>query len=233
MGRNPVVAGLAAAVVLLLVVGSVVSTWFGVTASRHARDAQQRLARNCVLNGNRLREAHDWAGALLWYVEALKLDPDDPETIDLHRRRIGMTLRRFTPLCQLWRLPEGERYGACNGQHLLTIDREGAVHVRQARTGEVVGQPLRLDSPIRLIALSGDGQRVVTVAGEPGEGKNKQPASARLWKVAGRPARQPRDPSAPRRSQRFAGFGRPADGIPPRNRREEGRPANHRVRSLE
>jgi WD40 repeat protein/tetratricopeptide (TPR) repeat protein len=199
VARNPVVAALSGVAVLLLMIGSIVSTWFGMAANQrahealeqkgraddNARAAQQRLARNCVLNGNRLLEAQDWAGALVWYVEALKLDADEPQRADMHRRRVGITLRRFTPLSQLWRLPEGERFGTWNGEHLISIDAGGAVHIRNARTGEPLSGALRLDAPSRMTALSGDGRRVVTITTGDAERNPKQPASARLWEVPG------------------------------------------------
>jgi serine/threonine protein kinase/WD40 repeat protein len=183
--RNPAVAALSAAAILLLVVGSAVSTWFAVDASRHAREADQRaaesrhrLARNCVFNGNRLLESRDWSGALVWYVEALKLEADVPERADLHRRRVKLTLDRLPGLTHLWRLPAGEQFSTGNGKHLITMDRAGAVRIRSATTGTALSEPLRLASPIAAVTLSGDGRRVATVAGR----------QARLWEApSGRP----------------------------------------------
>ena len=199
VARNPAVAALSAAAVLLLVLGSVVSAWFAVDAHRkagdaltqkgradNARAAQHRLARNCVLNGNRLLEAQDWAGTASGTSRTVrsKPTPSTPTSTAGASARRSDVSRRCTAVAPARR----RTVPRWNGEYLVSIDGEGVAHFRDARTGERRGQPLRLDAPIRLVALSDDGRRVVTVAGQRGERQNQEPSSARLWDVPdGRP----------------------------------------------
>src|SRR5262249_1341357 len=113
--RNPVVASLTAALVLLLLIVSIGSTWSALSIAE-ARDAAQRSAdhrrgarpgvdrprrevgslvgQQYVSNGARLVEDGDLSGALVWFTEALQRDHADPAREAMHRTRIYATLQQ-------------------------------------------------------------------------------------------------------------------------------------------
>jgi WD40 repeat protein len=149
--RNPVVAGLAAACLLSLVAGVVVSTMFAFDARREAANAlreqqraqegeavaRHRLARSHVLSGNRLLEAGDDFGALVWYAEALKLEEGTRQE-DLHRLRIGLILMGAPRLASVWRLPPGEAHTDHDGDRVLSVNAASkTMYVRDALDGSL------------------------------------------------------------------------------------------------
>src|SRR5262249_24400680 len=105
--RDPGIAALLEGMLLVLVNGTVVSTYFAyqalqrareasaaqVEAEQHAEESRQRAVRLYVEKGVRLMNAGDLFGSLPWLVEALALDESDPERAEVHRRRIGHALR--------------------------------------------------------------------------------------------------------------------------------------------
>jgi eukaryotic-like serine/threonine-protein kinase len=133
--RNPALAGLLAAVALLLLGVAVVSTGaaFRIAAARdearqNAQDADQarqqeaeqrqgaeeqaeesrrRLVRFQVDSGAQLVEQGDLLGALPRFAEALRLDPDDAAGAETHRLRLAATLRRSPRLVTLWAAEAG------------------------------------------------------------------------------------------------------------------------------
>jgi WD40 repeat protein/tetratricopeptide (TPR) repeat protein len=128
--RNPVVAGLTAAVVLLLMAGVAISTAFAfyyatlskdlnekaeaarralgekeeaLTRQKESADlAQMRLGRILVEKGLSLLDT-DPSGAVLHFDAAYRADHDDPARAELHRLRLTSFLRQQQPrLAHLW-----------------------------------------------------------------------------------------------------------------------------------
>ena len=84
--RNPGVSGLLLCVVLLLVGGSVVSTWFGLDAREQAKEAQEarreserRLVDTLALAGRAAEASGDLSAAALWFAVAAQQAADDPD----------------------------------------------------------------------------------------------------------------------------------------------------------
>jgi serine/threonine protein kinase/WD40 repeat protein len=128
--RNPVVAGLTAAMVLLLLTGSIVSTYFGIQASWRAKESddnakradtnakradaktieaadalkesRRRLSELYVKNGIQLMDSGDLFGSLVWFTEALKIDEDDKDRARIHRLRIAAVLRQCPRLTHVY-----------------------------------------------------------------------------------------------------------------------------------
>ncbi|MBY0230402.1 MAG: protein kinase [Gemmataceae bacterium] len=187
--RNPLVAFLAAACVLALVAGTVVSALFASEARKEAdaarrqeAESRRRLARSHVLAGNRLLDEGDGFGALVWYAEALKLDAGT-ERERFHRLRLGMALRQWPALVSAWKRPDEEGVvalgAALNVAHardeLVVRDASGAVISRiGGAAGHVVGE-IAADGRTLLVTVAPE------LAGTPEAASFPRGRSARLW----------------------------------------------------
>jgi eukaryotic-like serine/threonine-protein kinase len=100
--RKPIVAALLALLLTAIGLGfaGVVSQW--TRAERNAAESRQRLTRLNVINGVYLAKEGDLSGALLWYVEALRLDAERNASQDIHRIRIGSILQQTPQLSRVW-----------------------------------------------------------------------------------------------------------------------------------
>jgi serine/threonine protein kinase/WD40 repeat protein/tetratricopeptide (TPR) repeat protein len=171
--RNPAVASLVAAVAVLLVVGTSVSSVLALRAERARRDAvaaerneaaerreaEDRLARLYVTTGARHLSEDDWLGALPWFVEALRLEQADPERARIHRQRLGTLLRQSPRLVQLWS-PQVRwaEFSPDNRTVFLILDNgpKKQFGVWDSFTGEPVFPPLA--GPANAGAFSPDGR---------------------------------------------------------------------------
>ena len=102
--RHPAIAALAATVAVALVVIVVISTVLGVRVSRESEKNRSQLVKLNVHAGNELAEHGDPGGALLRFVEAMRLDlvTGDAALEEMHRRRIGATIRECAVLEKAW-----------------------------------------------------------------------------------------------------------------------------------
>jgi WD40 repeat protein/serine/threonine protein kinase len=190
--RNPAVAGLVAAVALLLVGVAVVATTAAYRiagardeATRGAREAlvvkenegtqrhlaearagesHQRLTQMYVANGTRLLDDGDLFGALPWLTEALALDQGDAAREERHRTRIAATLAQTPRLIHLWPHDQEVDHAAFSpdGRRVVTACRDHTARVWDAGTGAAVCPPLRHGDIVLKAAFSPDGRRVVT-----------------------------------------------------------------------
>jgi WD40 repeat protein/Flp pilus assembly protein TadD len=161
--RNPVVAGLAAAVTLLLVTGAVVGTLMAIQfgrmahqeqglrtdAERARKTAEDRLVRLHVGNGLRLMEEGDLLGSLPWFAEAIKQERNSSQA-EMQRVRLRAILRRCPRLLQVWFHEGGKSYQGPSpaGCWLVTADSDGVVRGWDAVTNRPLSPPLRFDGPI-------------------------------------------------------------------------------------
>jgi WD40 repeat protein/serine/threonine protein kinase len=136
--RNPVVAGLTAAVALLLagVAAVALIAAFRIAAARdqeaeqrqraedNAAESQQRLVRAQVASGTALMEQGDPHGALPWFAAALGLDQGNPARETAHRLRLAAAVQHSPRLVGLWSAggaigravfcPDGRRVATAN-----------------------------------------------------------------------------------------------------------------------
>jgi hypothetical protein len=183
--RNPVVAGLAAAVAAALLAGASVSTYFAIDAAGQAElardnaaDAETKakaanasaaetrrvLGEFSVTNGVRLEEQGDLGGALLWYAEQLWRDAENEEGVATARLRLTTYLRyagRPTPI-QVLAHEEGAVHAAFSpdGRRMLTTSRDGTTRFLDTVTGQPVWQPIKHQSVARYAAFRALRERV-------------------------------------------------------------------------
>src|SRR5439155_1454286 len=219
--RNPWLAGMGAAVLLLLVVVAVGATVAAVRiagardkanqsafqskqaekkAEDEAEQNRQRLVRMLVTNGTRLMDEGDLLAALPWFVEALKRDPQREE---MHRIRLGTVLRQAPKPVQMW-FPEGGALAELShdGRYVVALGGESA-RVWNASTGEPVTPPLQHNRTVWTASFSPDGRYVLTGCGDEKDG------TARVWDAAtGKPITAPLAHEAAVRYTAFSPDGR-------------------------
>jgi WD40 repeat protein/serine/threonine protein kinase len=182
--RNPVLSSLSAAVLFLLVVGVMGSTSGLVFIARAYRDrnnqahaaeaaeqnaeqerrlAEQRLIKSFAVNGLRLLEQGDLATSLHWFVDALRLDPDE-RSGDLARVRLAMVLKECPRPVQVWRHDAAAIYAAFSpdGRRVITASHDKTARVWDVETGKPVTPILRHADELNYVAFSPNGRFVAT-----------------------------------------------------------------------
>jgi WD40 repeat protein len=177
--RSPVVAGLTAALVLLLVaaavVGMVAAFHFAslaeqarrsqTAAEENAGKSRRRLVQQYVATGERLAEEGDFCSALAWLAEALDLDRGDPDRERNHRIALRSLLRQMPPLLDIFALPElsnPARAASSDGKFLLVVNDAGAARVWDAESHRPL-LPLSRAGVVRFAAFDRTGQLVLMV----------------------------------------------------------------------
>ena len=173
--RKPVVAGLAAAIALLLgtvLVGSPIAL-FRIHRSqqetvRAGAVTQRNLVGQYVANGTRLMNDGDLFGALLWYTEALKLDAGDPAREEPHRIRIASVLGQVPKLINVFThgnllyhanlSPDDQRIATCSDDHTARIwDVESGRELARLQHEDEVFDVSFNRAGDRLVTASADG----------------------------------------------------------------------------
>jgi serine/threonine protein kinase/WD40 repeat protein len=216
--RNPVVAGLTAAVAVLLVAVAVADQQ-AITAKGHAERAQKaqqqearerqqaesRLALLYVKEGTQAMDHGDLFGSLPSFLEALKADQNDPRRAEHHRIRLNAVLQqcpRVQFLCHEDPITVAEF--SPDGQRIITASARwiGAkklwraeVRLWNVKSGRFVTLPHK-NLSLRHAAFSTDGARVVTAGWRTLDDRDpfspKREGEARLWDaITGRPLGPP------------------------------------------
>jgi WD40 repeat protein/serine/threonine protein kinase len=203
--HNPAVAGLLAAVAILLVGVASVATVaaFRIAGARdeatrnaqealeakenegaqhklaeaRAEESRQRLIQLHVANGTRLLDEGDLFGSLPWLTEALALDQGDGAREERHRTRIAAALAQTPRLVHLWQHDHEVLHVAFSpdGRRIVTASKDHTARVRDAGTGKAVSPPLRHGDIVGKAAFSPDGRRVVT---------GSYDRTARVWELS-------------------------------------------------
>jgi hypothetical protein len=218
--RNPVIASLTAAVLVLLAGVAAVATIAAVSihgarnqAEARAEESRRRLVRLHVDKGVRLMNEGDLPGAAVLFAEALQLDQGDPVREEPHRIRLATVLRQCPRPVQVWShgervlsaefSPDGKLVVTASGQGNLNASAEpgssGHVHILDAASGEPVAPAFRHEGRVNRVCFSPDGRTVLSASHD---------GTARLLDVAtGRPLRSfPHD--GPVRHAEFSPDGR-------------------------
>jgi WD40 repeat protein len=195
--RNAVVAGLTAALALLLVAaaiaGSVAAVYFAsladqarlaqTDAEEQAAESRRRLAQQYVANGERLAEEGDPCAALAWMAEALDLHRGEPDRERADRIALHFLLREAPQLLDVWFLPELANPGRAaspDGRRMLAVSDIGSARVWDTESHQPLSPPLEEAGAVRFAAFSPDGRLVLTANAH---------HAARVWDAeTGRPA---------------------------------------------
>jgi serine/threonine protein kinase/DNA-binding beta-propeller fold protein YncE len=187
--RNPLLAGLTAAVAVLLLAlaaGAMLLALHFRAAARQeehlkrdaedkAEEGRRRLVRLNVEKGVRLMTDGDLAGALVWFAEALKLDQGDLARERVHRLRLAAVLQQCPRPVRLWscggRLAHAEF--SRDGRYVVTVSDTGPlntadrlppdseVRIWDAVTGRPISSPLKQGGVVMWRPVfSPDGRRV-------------------------------------------------------------------------
>jgi WD40 repeat protein len=197
--RNPALAGLSTAVLVLLLTAAVGATAAAVRIAaardeardraREAEEAKEReaqehrqavekLVRLYVNTGMRLAgEEGDSLGALPWLVEAFRLEPGGPEREIMHRFRLASVLERCPRLIQVWfnPAPVNSAEYSPDGRRVVTAASDGFARVWDLATGQTAIPPLRHAQEVTHATFSPDSRRVAT---------SSRDGTARVWDAA-------------------------------------------------
>ena len=196
--RNPVVAGLLAALFVVLAGMAGGASWMAIrektiaNSEKQARteadsataiaqqqraiaetksaESLERLANQLVSNGNPARAEGDWLACLPWYADALAIDTDHPDRKPLHRMRVAATLRRVPLLVHLsWMtLRSNETVAFAPDGLRLVGGTDGRVITLDPLTGQRDEARLALPQPVGNVRLSPDGRVAVRLLERPG-----------------------------------------------------------------
>jgi WD40 repeat protein/serine/threonine protein kinase len=160
-------------------------------------ESRQRLARLCVANGDRLFDAGDGLGALVWFAEALERDSSDPVRENTHRVRLAAALRQTPRLLQFWShdlpvyhvefSPNGRYLAVTSGNLHFVSPPRGEARVYDTVTGKEVFPALKHPLPVYHASFSRDGRRLVTACGgyvQVGPRMSRVAGEARVWDAA-------------------------------------------------
>jgi WD40 repeat protein/serine/threonine protein kinase/Flp pilus assembly protein TadD len=201
--RNPAVAAMTAAMALLLITVSLVSTLSAIQIGvarddaeqsakeeRRARkeaddkseESRQRLVRLYVANGMRLVDNGDLFGSLVWFSEALNNDQGLSRAAVNHRTRLALILEQCPRLKQLWNLEKGIRHVefSPDGQRILAGAGDGTAVIWDVHSGEETTPRMKSKTGLVSAVFSPDGRRILTVL-EPWIEDNKFTCGLQVW----------------------------------------------------
>ncbi|TAK96024.1 MAG: hypothetical protein EPO07_14890 [Verrucomicrobia bacterium] len=187
--RNPIIASLTAAAVLIFLVGlaGVLWQWRAATANAtratqnaaradaNARENQRRLVRSYVASGNRLVDEGDPFAAMLWFAEALRLEEENSAQQLNHRVRLSTLLRESPRLLQVFNhgAPLTSASFSRDGSKIVTAARDKTILIWDSASGQKLLGPLHDPALITRAAFIENDQAILTSAWSGG--------GARLW----------------------------------------------------
>jgi WD40 repeat protein/tRNA A-37 threonylcarbamoyl transferase component Bud32 len=167
--RNPVVAGLSAAAVLIFLVGLAGVFWQwkraernAVRAEEKATESRERLAGVYVANGNRMWNEGSPFDALVWFAEALRVDAGNPAQEKTHRVRLTSAMNQSPRLLRTWLHPPGIEHSG------LSKDGKRFVTVAEVKSNSSIDWNVEMEERL-LGPFEGKGQEFIVWNAETGE----------------------------------------------------------------
>ncbi|HXJ59337.1 MAG TPA: protein kinase [Verrucomicrobiae bacterium] len=174
--RKPALAGALAACAAAVVLGVGGIAWQWRRAQGKANESRTRLVRQYVMNGNRQVSQGDFAGALSWFAEALKLEANIPARAEMHRLRLTLAAQRCPKPVQIWSHQAGLNYAefSPDGRWVVVACDDHVALVWDAMTGHPVGPPLPHMGRVLYATWAPDGAHLATACAD---------GTARVWNV--------------------------------------------------
>ena len=141
---------------------------FAVRAAQQETLARDRLSRMYVASGIQAMESGDASAALAPLAEAMLLQQDDPERLQIYRRRFAAALMRSPHLDQVWFADKSLRWAAFNPDHrfALAAGDAGRIYVWEVKSRQELPLDLHQEGAIRYAAFNPAGTRLVTCGNE-------------------------------------------------------------------
>jgi WD40 repeat protein len=187
--REPRIAGLSTALVLVIAVGFTLVTlqWRSERqakkqAQENERKADQLSASIALDRGMTLADAGKLNQGLLWMARSLELAIQANDA-DLERAiRYNLAAWKTFLTSPGPEFPHRDWVWAVafspDGTKILTGSKDRTARLWDARTGQPIGEPMRHDQPVWALAFSRDGTKILTGSGD------RKGGSARLWDTA-------------------------------------------------
>ena len=130
-------------------------------AEEQREQSRQRLVRLNVANGLKLVDGGDLSAALLWFMEALKLEPDGSRGQAQQRLRLNSVLRQHPALYQVWSAAQGFPRFSRDGRAVFVDTDDGGTRIWDVNSGLDVNLPKELKGRVLAVDLDEKGMRVV------------------------------------------------------------------------
>lgn len=129
-------------------------------AARQEAETRRQLVQLDVVTGDEMVEDGDAFGALLWYLEALRLDRDDPAKEILHRQRFRCAMQSGPQLLTLWPGTVSGEFSP-DGSRVALITDDGTAQLWSCDTQQPASPPLTAPGGIRWIRFTDNPQVVL------------------------------------------------------------------------
>ncbi|WP_051944971.1 WD40 repeat domain-containing serine/threonine protein kinase [Verrucomicrobium sp. BvORR106] len=131
--------------------------------TRQEAETRRQLVQLDVVTGDEMVEDGDAFGALLWYLEALRLDKGDPAKEILHRQRFRCAMQSGPQLLTLWPGTISGEFSP-DGSRVAVLKGDGTAQLWSCETQQPAGPPLTAPGGIRWIRFTDDPRALLGIS---------------------------------------------------------------------